>query len=194
MRSIRFMAFVAACLLVSACIEIKDDNGYWDKAMVDPALVGDWITIEQDELVHVTNQQNAYLEAFDTDKKLIAQLKSLTINGKTYLLSRTEPDQLDKVILLTRYELNGNTRRIYVLDATNAELNKTFFPRNTDNSEYVRSVEKLDEATLMMVDKIFAQADWVKLGSTYQRCDARCVTEFINKQKEDAAHAPAADQ
>ena len=31
------------CLFLTACIQVKNENGYWDKGNIDIDLIGDWL-------------------------------------------------------------------------------------------------------------------------------------------------------
>lgn len=113
----RFIVFIGVCLVVSGChVEIKNGQECWDKASVDPALLGVWKNVENSSLTHVAEKDGAYDITEDGTKHLEdfpANAKSIAAGSYRFLVFF---DTEKKAAELYRYEVKGDSVTFYVIN------------------------------------------------------------------------------
>jgi hypothetical protein len=127
---------VVACiaLLLVSCIQVDDFGDYWDKATVDPSLVGRWNRVSDANEAKTTGDSwtftvkngayevQTYVKGKPDDDGPIAPVKSLTVGPYMFLAKGPEQGTI------LRYKVSGDTVTFYVLDpeAAWAYIQKNF--------------------------------------------------------------------
>lgn len=116
-RIAKFIVLIGAFLFLSGChVEVRDGQGCWDKASVDPALIGVWKNVENSSLTHVIEKDGAYDITEDGVKHLEdfpANARSIAAGSYRFLVF-FDPEK--KAAELYRYEVKGDSVTFYVIN------------------------------------------------------------------------------
>ena len=173
-------------LALTGCIVIKDENGYWDKAIVDKTLVGDWLKTDKTSLITVKNYADQYLEVFEENEKIL-DMKTLARGPKNYLITRTYLPHEATETNFAFYTVKGEEATVYEMDLGNPAVKVIFDLKKKASLFDTLNLGKLDEKTLQQIDSIFAQPKLFTKQLRYKRCNQACRKSFEKAQAKSTA-------
>lgn len=155
---------LAAALLLTGCIPVKNVEKAWKDAKADPALVGNWVGKNDDSSkVAFVNTDKGFLVTSGTSG-LEGGCKSITANGHHYIIvaqfraailgfDQVEDDTKDGTLM--RYKVEGDKLTLYTYnqDKITAAVKDGKVPGEIDENDSVK-LKELDAATIEWLGKI----------------------------------------
>lgn len=170
-------------LMLSACLQVKNENGMWDKGFIDTDLVGDWLDQENivsgnalkaaPELVSVRPVKDAYLQILVGGVEKY-QAKTLMGGNEKFLLVRSVNEKKEMVYLLLNYKDDHGKMVSFDLDSENPELKKKYF-KPTPEGDDEAVIDVLNDTILTDLGQTFANDGLITKQWTFTPCDATCV-------------------
>ncbi len=162
---------VLACLfLLNSCINVKDFGEYWNAGIVDDALVGHWEhTVRRKAPIEITKGKDGLLKLeYKTQDKIYNQVKTLYINGTTFLMMKEKPK--DKGGILWAYVLQDDYLAFFIPDKERRrEKLSGFSSPGIDVDTNVPTIAVLNDESMKVMEKIVAIPNlWVEYNK-YKR-------------------------
>lgn len=166
----KYFAPIALCLITSACFFVQDLGKFWDEAKADPALVGQWSSLEDPDKtfsIQAVGQNLIY-----TNDPSGILMRSIIEDEQRFLLLK---DQKEHVNALIHYVvIDKNRIEFYIPDNRDDAIKSKFLTITTPDSNPVGLIQP-SVITTLTKDTIktlatFAQdrENW-QLLSTFER-------------------------
>jgi len=158
--------------LLSACIEVGDLNGYWEKAILDASLEGKWEYVktdgeDEDAIMDVTHGGDVHVIVNRNEPDEIMKVKELVFDsGCKFLVERKEQE----MGTLVRYMLSEGTLITYSF-SDDGSLGKELEQKPlaglalTGGETYQGlRVAKLDEESIASLKTLCSLPVWQEMG------------------------------
>ena len=129
-------------LFLSSCIPVEDFGIYWDKGIVDSALLGKWKGKENNGY-HMVNKGGTYqIDSLDEEDKkeegyAPIAARTLKVDGYTFLMAFLKEDD-EKVPVLIRYKKKGDIIQQYSLKSKRMSA---FLEKNYSKTKNIKKSE-----------------------------------------------------